>query len=388
MTGPARVAVLGPGHPFRGGIVDHTVELVRRLHSDGLLSEHAAWSAPFPLRLHPDGRDVRRRDVGPERPAVRPTSDLRWWDPPGWVRVGRRLGRDAELLLLVVWSPLQLPAVAAVARSFRAASRESRGGDRPVRRRVHLIVHNVLPHERSRPDVPLMRRLLPTADAVVVHTAAEAALARRLGAREPRVAALPLHAPDGMVKGAHPAGARRLDALALFGFIRPYKGLEDLIRALALTRSRPRLIVHGRFWEPVERSVRLAAAAGLADRVELRDGYASPDELTSLLAAVDAVVLPYRSGTGSQQPRIAALRGVPVIVSDVGDLARQVRDGIDGIVVPVGTAGSAAESRVAALAASIDAFYTGDRWLRLRSGVRAPDPDAEWAAYLSEVVRD
>ena len=125
--------------------------------------------------------------------------------------------------------------------------------------------------------------------------------------------------------------------------------------------------------------MRLAAAAGLADRVELRDGYASPDELTSLLAAVDAVVLPYRSGTGSQQPRIAALRGVPVIVSDVGDLARQVRDGIDGIVVPVGTAGSRGGGREWRRWPRASTRSTrATRWLRLRSGVRAPDPDAEW----------
>ena len=195
---------------FRGGIVDHTVELVRRLHSDGLLSEHAAWSAPVPA-APPSGRPATCVGVTSDPSALqcaRRATSVGGTHPAGCAWDGG-WGRDAELLLLVVWSPLQLPAVAAVARSFRAASRGIawRGPARPAmgppdrpQRPARTSVHV--------PDVPLMRRLLPTADAVVVHSAAEAALARRLGAREPRVAALPLHAPDGMVKGAHPAGAR------------------------------------------------------------------------------------------------------------------------------------------------------------------------------------
>lgn len=379
MTRATRVAVVGPGPPHRGGIVDHTVELVRRLRSRRLLSEHAVWRAPFPLLLHPDGRDVLDRRDEAARTVVPPTSDLRWWDPSGWIRIGRRLGHDNDLIVIVVTSPRQVPAIAAIARSFRSAA--------PGRRRVHLIVHNVFPHERARSDVRLMRRLLSTGDAILVHSPGEAALAHGLGAHDVRVMRLPLHAPDGIIGGSHPAGDERHDALGFFGFVRPYKGLEDLIRALALTRSTPRLTVLGRFWEPVERYRALVDASGLSDRVELRDRFASAAELTSLLAAVDAVALPYRTATGTQQPRLAQLRGVPAIVTDVGDLGSQVRDDIDGIVVPASLTDRGPEDRAAALASAIDAFYEGERWRRLRSGVRPPDADAEWDAYLDVLVR-
>jgi glycosyltransferase involved in cell wall biosynthesis len=166
--------------------------------------------------------------------------------------------------------------------------------------------------------------------------------------------------------------------LAFFGFVRPYKGLGDLLTALALASSRPALAVLGEFWEPVERYRQRIEQLGLVDRVTLDVGYASEAAVTELLNSSDALVLPYRTATGSQMPRLAFTHHTPVIATDAGDLAQQVRHGIDGLVCPANDPSS--------LAGAIDQLYEGTTLTRLRSGVRTPSATDEWAAYLDAVL--
>lgn len=368
MTGPSPFALVGPTYPYRGGIVEHTTALGQRLAAREALSEFASWQVQFPHRLYAGGISPAGTAPASHAAPIEVTRDLHWARPDSWRAVGSRLARDASHLLIVISTPLQLPAVAALSQAFRR-----RGAGRACR--VTFVMHNVLPHERRALDRPLTRILLRSADAVIVHSEAEAALARQLGAQGVRTARLPFHPPPGLLTAAHPAGGSRLDRLAFLGFVRPYKGLDLLLHALALLGSGPSLIVHGEFWEPVERYRRLVKDLGLSDRVAIRPEYASTVALMHTLATVDAVVLPYRSATASQQPRIAFARGVPVIATAVGTLGQQVRDDVDGtIVTAVGAEG---------LATAIKEFYRDDRWSRFRQAVRPADEDAEWEDYLT-----
>lgn len=372
--GIRRIALVGPSSAFPGGIAQHTAELATRLDEARLLVEHASWGRQFPRGLRPGVQHV----VGSGERQVRgaggaPASyDLHWNRPGSWLRTGRRLRCVADRLVIVVSSPLQLPAVRVLATSFRDGA-----GPDTARRDVLLIVHNVLPHERTRFDPLLMRRVLRTANRIVVHSAAEAQLARELGARCVTSVQVPFHPPDGLRAGPHPAGERRLDTLGFLGFVRPYKGLEILLKALTLTQSKPRLIVQGEFWEPVERYQRLIADLALAERVDLRPGYASGAEISVALGQIDALVLPYRSATGSQQPQLAFIHGVPIIASSAGEFSKEVQHGRDGLVIENLTAASLAEA--------IDEFYRNNLWSVLRNRVRPPHTEEGWSRYLAAV---
>ena len=367
-----RTALIGPGRSFRGGIAQHTTSLAGNLNEFGILVEHASWGRQFPSILRPGGYGgppVPNEEQVPSGEALLETRHLHWNRPHTWVRVARRLGQDAEHLVIVVSSPLQMPAVATIARIFRLS---------PTGRAVTTIIHNVLPHERSTLDVPLMRGILRSADSAVVHSAEQRELAESLGATRVKSAALPFHPPTGLRTGRHPAGERRMDALAFIGFVRTYKGLDILIDALSRTKARPRLLIHGEFWEPIHKYQTLIERFGLSDRVTIVPGYATPSELADVLAHVDALVLPYRSGTGSQMPRIAFSCGVPAIATAVGDLPDQIRDGIDGLVVR--------PDDPARLAEAIDALYRDNLWLRFRRNVTPPAVADEWTAYIEALL--
>jgi glycosyltransferase involved in cell wall biosynthesis len=97
-----------------------------------------------------------------------------------------------------------------------------------------------------------------------------------------------------------------------------------------------------------------------------------------LFAAADALVLPYREATASQNAQLAFSYGVPVITTTAGSLAEHVTDGVDGITVAPGD--------VDDLLRALRLIAEPGTLARLKDGVRAPDPEPAWAAYLASLV--
>ena len=280
MTEPrgASVALIGPTHPYKGGIAQHTTELAFRLAQDGQDVRIESWSRQYPARLYPGQQRVSEPD-GRRFPGV--TYDLSWRSPISWVRVGRRLAATADVVVIVLASPVQVPIYLVVLLTLRLSRRPSR---RPT---VLVLAHNVVPHEARRGDEFLVRRLLRLADGVLVHSTRDLDAARNLGARSVTRARLPPHLPGGgvgggvggdLVDGQNEGAEQTVEAtserieLLFFGLVRPYKGLDVLFRALAKAPDRLRLTVAGEFWEPIEEYWRLATELGIADRVSLRAG--------------------------------------------------------------------------------------------------------------------
>jgi glycosyltransferase involved in cell wall biosynthesis len=162
--------------------------------------------------------------------------------------------------------------------------------------------------------------------------------------------------------------------LLFFGIVRPYKGLDLLLRALAQAPPQLTLTVAGEFWGGAEATGKLIAELGLADRVTLRPGYVPADKLPALFAEADALVMPYREATASQNALLAFAHGVPVITTTAGALAEAVRDGVDGLTCAPGD--------VQDLLRVLTAISDPATLSRLRAGVPAVDPDPAWAAYL------
>jgi glycosyltransferase involved in cell wall biosynthesis len=370
-----RIALVGPAHPYKGGGARHTTELAHRLAAAGHDVIIESWRAQYPRRLYPGQQTV---DAPEGEPYPRTRRRLAWYRPDGWLAEGRRL-RPADLVVFAYLTPLQAPPYLAM---MTALGRK---------RRTAVICHNVLPHERRPGDVTLTRALLSRADTVITHSAAQAAQARELvpGATV-RTVAMPPHLPASLPQNqgteraevsapvytprpglANPTAPTRL---LFFGIVRPYKGLDVLLNALAKAPPHVTLTVAGEFWGDITEMDNLIAELGVADRVTLRPGYVPADEIPALFGAADALVMPYREATASQNALLAFSHGVPVITTTAGSLAEPVRDGVDGLTCAPGDT----EDLLRALI-EISGPETARR---LRAGVRPVDPAPGWAAYL------
>jgi len=366
-----RIALVGPAHPYKGGGARHTTELAHRLAAAGHNVIIESWRAQYPARLYP-GRQTLDAPEG--EPYPRTYRRLAWNRPDGWAAAGRRL-RTADLVVFALLTSLQVPAYLAILAGL------GRGSGRP---RTVLICHNVLPHERRPGDVALVRTLLAHVNTVLVHSAGQAAQARQLVPDVPIVVArMPPHLPAAPAGGHEDLSAERSVAppsgqatcnLLFFGIVRPYKGLDVLLRALARAPAHVMLTVAGEFWGGTSQTEKLIAELGLQGRVTLQPGYVPASRIPALFAAADALVLPYREATASQNVVLAFSYGVPVIATTAGALAEAVRDGVDGLTCAPGD--------VDDLARALTAISAPQTAALLRSGVRAVDPEPYWAAYL------
>lgn len=362
-----RIAVVGPTHPHTGGIVHHTTELCHQLAAAGHDVDLVSWSAQYPAFLHPG--TLRVPGGEPEVRVYPATShQLAWWNPITWWRTGVGL-RGYSAVVLVHASTVQVPAYLTILRALRAR----RSVSRP---RVVVVAHNVFPHERHFGDTVLVRALLSRAAAVLVHSPELAALAKTVVNHRTQIvfADIPPHLPAFPLERQVMTDADEpFNRLLFFGTVRPYKGLDVLLRAM-VSVPEVRLVVAGDIWSGVSGLRDQIAELGLLDRVMLRPSYVAGSEIAGLFRDVDALVLPYRAGTASQNVLLAHSMGVPVIATRAGTLGSQVNDGIDGVL--------AEPDDVDDLTAALKRFYTPGTPQKLRAGVPVVDTESSWNGYI------
>jgi glycosyltransferase involved in cell wall biosynthesis len=121
--------------------------------------------------------------------------------------------------------------------------------------------------------------------------------------------------------------------LLFFGVIRPYKGLEDLIRAFdALPEdqiNRYWLTIVGETWEGWTLPAELIEKSRYHDRITFINRYVPDEEVATYFAGADAVVLPYHRSSASGPLHVAMSHGLPLIVTRVGGLV-EASSGYEG----------------------------------------------------------
>jgi len=186
--------------------------------------------------------------------------------------------------------------------------------------RTAVVLHN----SRDVDDGDLVA-LVSTGAALLVHNGPELARLRGLGAG--RAQLVPMGVPEVPDEPAEAArarlGLRGGPVVGSFGFLRPHKGVPELIEAMALVREvHPGAVLlglHALYPDPdseaclAECRARIAAH-GLEEAVRLETGFRGIAEVVRDLHACDVVALPYRpspeGASASAHTALAARRPV------------------------------------------------------------------------------
>ena len=214
----------------------------------------------------------------------------------------------------------------------------------------------------------LFRHALEQADALICPTRFVENYFRRIS--RPPMPSLHVIGNGVDVGPPSPVCARPPDGrlhLAYVGVIAEHKGIHVLLEAVRLARlPSVRVTLIGDYYPPYLRELR--STAERIESLELRGyGRFEPVELPTLLADVDAVIVPSLVWeTYSIVTHEAMACGVPVIASRLGALPEAVRHGQNGLLFAPGSAVD-----LATLLQMIDA----DRGLlkALRAGIRPTD---------------
>ncbi len=323
------ICMVGPTHPFRGGIAHYTSVLYRELsrsHNVSLVS----LRSQYPNFLFPGTTQLDNSRQGiavPNDPLLSPVNPFTWH-----ISARAIARRNPDLVLFQWWQPFFGPSFGTVARLLRRWGFPSA-----------FLCHNVQAHESSSLDGILSLYALKASASYLVHSHVDSQQLKRWipsavveVAPHPRYDMFKRSACSSKADAREHLGLPDVQILLFFGNIRKYKGLPILLRALdAARRQRPiHLVVAGEFYHGRQEVQELIRELNLERSVTIVDRYVPNEEVSKFFAATDAVVLPYLSASQSGVAQVAYSFGIPVIATEVGGLPEVVEDGTTGLLVP------------------------------------------------------
>jgi glycosyltransferase involved in cell wall biosynthesis len=345
------VIIIGPAYPLRGGLASFDQRLCREFLNEGHNCSIYSFSLQYPGFLFP-GTTQFSSDPPPEGLDIYPV--INSINPFNWSRTGRKLKKlSPDLIVVRYWLPFMGPALGTILRKVRKNRKT----------KIIAITDNILPHEKRPGDPILTKYFLRSCDAFVTMSDAVMDDLRKFEKLKPAKRVIhPLYDNFGLIVSKDVARTYLNDKLRLgigknekiilfFGFIRKYKGLDILLKAMAdplIKNTGIRLLVAGEFYEDSHQYKQLIEELKIGDQLILKTDFIPDSEVQFILCAADAVIQPYRNATQSGVTPLAYHFEKPMIVSNVGSFAEHVLHEQTGLV-------TAAEP--AALAAAILKFY-------------------------------
>jgi glycosyltransferase involved in cell wall biosynthesis len=194
---------------------------------------------------------------------------------------------------------------------------------------VIAIADNVLPHEKRPGDVQFTKYFLRSCDAFITMSEKVMLDLRKFEPQKPAIQVMhPLYdnfgEPLSKEEARKKLGIDTSTKLCLFfGFIRKYKGLDLLLKAMAnkeIQSQRIKLIVAGEFYEDQKPYLELIKTLGIENSLVLKTDFIPDSEVKYYLSAADLVVQPYRNATQSGVTPLAYHFEKPMVVTNVGGL--------------------------------------------------------------------
>ncbi len=327
------LTVVGPTHPFRGGISHYTSLLVRSLREQHEV-RFLSYSRQYPGWLYPgdSDRDPSTALLTQEQVSLRFDALNPW----AWWRIGRDVARSGSSLVILQWSTVYWSPFYWI--FLKALRRE--GKTQSV-----FICHNVVEHEANWLKSWGSQLVLGIGDYFITHSHWDKSnltpWVGRSRTNTIRVCPHPRYEhlkqqTIGKAEARASLGIRAERVLLFFGFIRPYKGLHYLLESLPQVKARLdiHLLIAGEVWGDVKTYMDTAERLKITSSITFVPGYIPNEDVGRYFEAADILVAPYVTATQSGIVQLAYGFGKPVIVSNVGGLPEAVTAGETGYLVP------------------------------------------------------
>ena len=366
-----KITILGPAHPYRGGLASIMETMAREYQSRGHEVRIYTFTVQYPSLLFPGKTQYVDTPAPNDLHIERVMNTV---NPLNWISLGLRLKREApDIILMKYWTPFMAPCFGTVARIARQNGKT----------KVLCQIDNVEPHEHHIIDRPCNKFYLGGVDGFVymseqVHSELKA-----------YTSAPALFSPHPMFEnfgkraerneacqkiGINPAEQYSL----FFGLIRDYKGLDMLLEAWKRWNPENRkLLIAGEFYTSREKYISLIEQLGLKDRVVLHDRFIADEDVRYYFSAADTLILPYRTATQSGVTQIAYNFCVPMLVTNVGGLPE---------IVPDGSVGLVCEPNIEAIAQALPKLHTEEMLAKLSANFEQERKRFSWSAMCDKLL--
>ena len=371
-----KIIIVGPAHPYRGGIAAFTDRLATEFVAENVDVELYTFTLQYPSFLFP-GKTQYSDAPAPEN--IKIFRKINSVNPFTWIKTAKEIRmKNPDIVIFAYWMSFFAPCYAKMSKIIKKNKHT----------RCIGLVHNMMPHEQSILDRLFSPHFVKRMDAFVALSKSVLADVSRLdkkskpkyfsphplydhyGDKEDKVMAMNSLYMDN-----------NYNYLLFFGLIREYKGLDLLLKAMSdkrLDKYPLKLIVAGEFYEKKEPYLKMIDDLDINDKVIICDKYIPDEEVKNFFNLADMVVQPYKSATQSGVTQIAYHFEKPMLVTDVGGLRE---------IVPNGKVGYVVEAEPSKIADAICDFYDNERIEYFESNIIEEKKKYEWSKMTETIMK-
>ena len=320
------IVIIGPAHPYRGGIADTNESLAQALIELSQDVEIFSFSRLYPSRLFPGKTQFSSKEK-PEGIDIERCIDS--IGPNSWRNTAKAINKmSPSLVIFRYWTPFLGPCLGTIARLIKT--------------KCVTIVDNAISHEPKFGESFFLRYMLAAQDGVI-------SLSHHTSKQLNFIKSKPcLTYPHPINKGLAPMiekeKARSILGLdhnspvvLFFGLIRKYKGVGLLIEAISQLKNQIpdlRVLIVGEPYIPISPYLKKTKEIGLEEIISFHTSYVEDKDVGVWFSACDCVVQPYQAASQSGITPMALYYQRPMVVTDVGGLSEGLDMPVAKIVSP------------------------------------------------------
>jgi len=369
----AKVFIIGPAYPLRGGLASFDELFCEALNKEGHQCEIISYSLQYPNFLFPGSTQYHVNGTAPKNitihTLINSVNPLSWFKTASFIKK-----QKPDFIIFRFWIPFMGPALGTIARLVKKQNIK-----------VLTITDNVIPHEKRLGDKQLASYFIKGCDAfVTMSKAVMIDLEKFTNTSHKKYLLHPLYTAFGEKIPKQEARLKlhlKQDdrVILFFGLIRKYKGLDLLIEAFSLLKanSHNKLLIAGEFYEDKQPYLDLISKYKLEEQIMLLNQFIPNDDVKYYFSAADIVALPYRSATQSGVTQVSFHFEVPTLVTNVGGL---------GEIIPHNVAGYVVEPNPQAIATSLEDYFENKKEHTFTEGMKQEKQKYEWSIFVNEII--
>lgn len=368
-----KFAFLGPVWPWRGGIAQFISLMGAELQKQHQV-KNFTFISQYPKLIFPGKEQL---DSSSEHIEIEAERVLTPYNPLTWGKSTKKIiAWQPDTLILKYWIPFFAPAFGYIIRKIKKHSNIN----------VSVVIDNINFHEKWFAGDLLTKYALGKADSLVCMSHSVYNDAKKLFPKSNIISSFhPVY--DCYDNGKYSRDQVRSDlkvtdkkVLLFFGYIKAYKGLDLLIKAIPkILKLLPEahLLIVGEIYGDDSLYLDLIKETGIGKQVTFIRKFVPNEEVEKYFKASDLLVLPYKTATQSGVAQIGYAMDIGSVCTPVGGLPEIVIDGKTGIV--------AKSTSTDAIAEAVNAYFDLDSE-KLLINIKEEFIKYSWSEFIKVVT--
>ncbi len=316
-----KTIIIGPAHPYRGGISDTNESLCTALNNCGVNSSIITFKLQYPKFLFP-GKTQFRKNKQSHKP-LKIERLINTVNPINWILVARKINKlNPDLVIVRYWLSFLAPCLGTIARLINKNTK------------LIALCDNIKPHENRLGDKLFTNYFLNSFNGFITMSDKVRAELLLFSIKPQLTYPHPINSNleggiDKITAKKHLKLNPQKNYILFFGLVRKYKGLDLTLKAIQLISEQlpnTDLIIAGEFYDNKDSYISYISTNHLTDRVHIIDHFIEDKELKFYFSACDIISLTYNSASQSGIAPMAMHFNRPILATNVGGLPEVVKN--------------------------------------------------------------